>query len=64
MILITHDIALVAGYVDTVMVLYAGQVCEIGPAAAVINTPQHPYTQALLNAVPRLIYPPMHACRR
>jgi peptide/nickel transport system permease protein len=53
MVLITHDIALLAGYVDTIMVLYAGQLCEIGPAATVINNPHHPYTQALLNAIPR-----------
>jgi oligopeptide/dipeptide ABC transporter ATP-binding protein len=57
MMLITHDITLLAGSVDRIMVLYAGQVCEIGPAAAVINSPQHPYTQALLNAIPRADLP-------
>jgi peptide/nickel transport system permease protein len=57
MIFITHDIALLAGYVDTIVVLYAGQVCEIGPAAALLQTPRHPYTQALLNAIPRADLP-------
>ena len=53
LILITHDIALVAEYADTILVMYAGRVCEIGPVADVIATPKHPYTQALLKAMPR-----------
>jgi len=53
LILITHDIALVREYADTVVVLYAGQVCESGPVEAVIQSPEHPYTQALLESVPR-----------
>jgi peptide/nickel transport system permease protein len=53
LILITHDIALVREYADNVVVLYAGQVCESGPVGAVIRSPQHPYTQALLESVPR-----------
>ena len=52
MILITHDIALVREYADTMVVLYAGQVCESGPVESVIQSPQHPYTQALLESVP------------
>lgn len=52
MILITHDIALVRGYADTMVVLYAGQVCESGPVDSVIRSPEHPYTQALLESVP------------
>ena len=52
-ILITHDIALVREYADSIVVLYAGQVCETGPAEAVIRQPQHPYTRALLESVPR-----------
>ena len=52
MILITHDIALVREYADTVVVLYAGQVCESGQVEAVIQSPEHPYTQALLESVP------------
>jgi oligopeptide/dipeptide ABC transporter ATP-binding protein len=53
LILITHDIALVHQYADKVIVLYAGQVCESGPVGDVIHSPQHPYTKALLESVPR-----------
>ncbi len=53
LILITHDIALVREYADTIVVLYAGQVCETGPVESVIGHPEHPYTQALLESVPR-----------
>ncbi len=53
LILITHDIALVAEYADAVLVMYAGLVCELGPVEAVVRDPKHPYTRALLNALPR-----------
>ena len=53
LILISHDIALVSQYVDRVVVLYAGQVCESGPVADVIRAPAHPYTRALLRSAPR-----------
>jgi len=53
LILITHDIALVREYADFVVVLYAGQVCESGPVDDVIHSPKHPYTQALIESVPR-----------
>jgi peptide/nickel transport system permease protein len=53
LIFITHDIALVAEYADWVVVMYAGQVCESGPTDQVISRPRHPYTQALLESVPR-----------
>jgi peptide/nickel transport system permease protein len=53
LILITHDIALVAEYADTILVMYAGRVSEVGPVADVVTTPKHPYTQALLKAMPR-----------
>jgi peptide/nickel transport system permease protein len=52
LILITHDIALVHEYADTIVVLYAGQICESGPVETVIRAPKHPYTQALLESVP------------
>jgi oligopeptide/dipeptide ABC transporter ATP-binding protein len=52
-IFITHDFALLANFADTILVMYAGQVCEIGPCERVIAQPQHPYTQALLKAVER-----------
>ena len=53
LILITHDIALVSEYADHVVVLYAGQVCESGPVDAVIHAPNHPYTRALIESMPR-----------
>ena len=56
-ILITHDIALVAEYADLVLVMYAGEVCEFGPVDEVVNRPRHPYTRALLESVPRADLP-------
>jgi peptide/nickel transport system permease protein len=53
LILITHDIALVAEYADTILVMYAGRVSEVGPVGDVVASPKHPYTQALLKAMPR-----------
>jgi oligopeptide/dipeptide ABC transporter ATP-binding protein len=54
LVLITHDIALVAEHADVVLVMYAGRVVEYGPVDTVIDDPKHPYTQALLNALPRV----------
>jgi oligopeptide/dipeptide ABC transporter ATP-binding protein len=54
MLFISHDIALLGGIADTIAVMYAGQICEIGPRDSVIESPQHPYTQALLHAVERV----------
>jgi oligopeptide/dipeptide ABC transporter ATP-binding protein len=53
LIFITHDIALLGDFADTILVMYAGQVCEIGPKDDVLESPQHPYTRALLAAVER-----------
>lgn len=53
-VLITHDLGVVAEYCDRVIVMYAGQVVESGPTQDVIEDPQHPYTQGLLNSIPRL----------
>lgn len=53
LILITHDIALVAEFADEILVMYAGQVCEVGPVRSVIDDARHPYTRALLQSVPR-----------
>lgn len=50
---ITHDIALLSTFADRILVMYGGEVCEVGPEAVVLTTPQHPYTRALLNAVER-----------
>ncbi len=52
LILITHDLAVVAETAQRVVVMYAGQVVETGPVPAIFTTPQHPYTQALLAALP------------
>ena len=51
-LLITHDIGLVAQMTDRVMVMYAGQVVECAPTAELFAHPAHPYTQALLRSVP------------
>jgi oligopeptide/dipeptide ABC transporter ATP-binding protein len=53
-IFITHDPALLAGFADRVLMLYAGKVAEVGPMEAVLFSPQHPYTRALLKCVPQV----------
>ena len=53
-ILITHDLGVVAETCDRVIVMYAGQVFEEGPVEDVFRDPQNPYTEGLLNSVPRL----------
>jgi len=52
LVLITHNPALLAGFAQRVLVLYAGGVAECGPAAEMLSRPQHPYTQALLDCLP------------
>ncbi len=52
LVLISHDLAVVAEVTDDVVVLYAGVVVERGPTRAVIDAPLHPYTQALLASIP------------
>jgi oligopeptide/dipeptide ABC transporter ATP-binding protein len=54
MVLITHDMGIVAETCDRVTILYAGQVCETGTAEQVFENPKHPYTEALLTSVPHL----------
>jgi len=53
-VMITHDLGVVAGLCDEVMVLYGGRVMEQGSADSVFERPSHPYTLGLLHAVPRL----------
>ena len=53
-IFITHDIALASDLCDTIGVMYAGKLAELGPADEVLIRPKHPYTQALLSSIPRL----------
>ncbi len=52
LVLITHDLALVAEAADRILVMYAGQLVESGPASDIFRHPRHPYTQALLRALP------------
>ena len=52
--LITHDMGVIAETADRVAVMYAGRIVEIGPVADVIHRPQHPYTQRLLGAFPQV----------
>jgi peptide/nickel transport system ATP-binding protein/oligopeptide transport system ATP-binding protein len=54
LVLITHNLGVVAAHCDRVAVMYAGQVVESGPTAQVIATPAHPYTAMLLACLPRL----------
>lgn len=56
-ILISHDLGIVAGICDRVMVLYAGEAVECGSVEQIYYDPKHPYTQGLLNSVPRLDRP-------
>jgi peptide/nickel transport system ATP-binding protein len=53
-ILVTHDISVVAYVCDRVVVMYAGRVAEAGPMAATLTEPAHPYTMGLRNAFPDL----------
>jgi oligopeptide/dipeptide ABC transporter ATP-binding protein len=57
LILITHDLAVVAEVCDRILVMYAGQVVETGSADDIFYRPQHPYTQGLLASVPRMDQP-------
>src|SRR5262249_9197909 len=53
-VLITHDIGVVADIADEVAVMYAGRIAEIAPVHALFNAPAHPYTALLLASVPKL----------
>jgi oligopeptide transport system ATP-binding protein len=57
LVLISHDLGLVAGVVDRVAVMYAGRVVEVGPVDVILKSPEHPYTLALLQSIPRLDHP-------
>jgi len=54
LVLITHDLGVVARYADRVVVMYAGRVVEQAPARSLYGCPSHPYTRGLLASVPRL----------
>lgn len=53
-IIITHDLGVVAEMADRVVVMYAGQVVEVGDVFAIFENPRHPYTRGLLNCTPRI----------
>ncbi|MCB1181704.1 MAG: ABC transporter ATP-binding protein, partial [Chlamydiia bacterium] len=53
-ILITHDLGIVAGMCDRVAVMYGGQIIESGPIGKIFKAPSHPYTKGLLSSIPRL----------
>jgi oligopeptide transport system ATP-binding protein len=53
-VLITHDMGVIAGLCDRVMVMYAGRVVEAAPVNQLFHNPQHPYTAGLLRSMPRL----------
>ena len=52
LLFITHDLGVIAEIADRVMVLYAGRIAEIAPVRKIFDTPQHPYTRALLASIP------------
>ena len=56
-ILVSHDLGVVANFADRVVVMYAGKVLEEGTTAEVIHAPLHPYTRGLIDSIPRLTQP-------
>ena len=57
LVFITHDLGVASYLCDRIAVLYLGRIVEQGPTAAILNTPRHPYTRALLQAFPRFDTP-------
>jgi peptide/nickel transport system ATP-binding protein len=53
--LITHDMGVIAETADRVAVMYAGRIVEVGPVADIIHRPQHPYTRGLMGSIPSLV---------
>jgi peptide/nickel transport system ATP-binding protein len=54
MLLVTHDMGVIAGRADRVLVMYAGRIAEAAGTDALFSAPRHPYTEALMNSVPKL----------
>ena len=52
--LITHDMGVIAETADRVAVMYAGRLAEIGPVKEIIHAPRHPYTSGLMRSIPKL----------
>lgn len=57
LILITHDLGVVSQLTERTLVMYAGRIVEAGKTREIINDPQHPYTQGLINALPQQTLP-------
>jgi peptide/nickel transport system ATP-binding protein len=57
MVYVSHDLAVVARMADRILVMYAGRVLEAGPTSMVLEHPRHPYTQALVSAIPDVRQP-------
>ncbi|MCB1225825.1 MAG: ABC transporter ATP-binding protein, partial [Verrucomicrobiales bacterium] len=57
LILITHNLGIVRDVADRIVVMFRGRIVEEGPSDTVLRSPQHPYTRALLECVPRLDHP-------
>jgi peptide/nickel transport system ATP-binding protein len=57
MLLITHDLGVVASRADIIAVMYAGRLVELAPAATLFSAMRHPYTEALFNSIPRITDP-------
>jgi peptide/nickel transport system ATP-binding protein len=53
-ILVSHDLSIIAGTCDRVVIMYAGKIVEVGPTEEIFHHPRHPYTQKLIGAIPRL----------
>ncbi|MDN4525683.1 ABC transporter ATP-binding protein [Fictibacillus fluitans] len=60
LIMITHDMGVVAEIADRVIVMYAGEIIENGTVSEIFNNPQHPYTRGLLSSVPNVDDPDFH----
>jgi peptide/nickel transport system ATP-binding protein len=60
MLVITHDLDFALDICDRVAVMYAGQIVEVGTVTDILQNPSHPYTKALLNALPRNGLIPLH----
>ena len=55
MLFVTHDLRLAAYAAENIIVLKDGKICESGPSREIMQTPQHPYTKALIDALPKLL---------
>ena len=53
MIMITHDLSIITETCDRIAVMYEGKIVEMGNTEEVVTNPKHPYTQRLINAIPR-----------